>query len=144
LNPPVGIDGSLATSRVTFFDLLGIIRSFASVMPHTQNYRQARQPPRPDRVHPSFGSISRRDRGAGCCHDNGANAVTAKVIGQRSAVQAEDAPAIAIDQTKPLNAPTRIGIPTRTILGFSQQYSGRQHVMDHDRQSSHRADKRRT
>src|ERR1700733_2029838 len=32
----------LATLRATFFHLLGIIRSFASVMPRTQNYRQAR------------------------------------------------------------------------------------------------------
>src|SRR5208282_675687 len=36
-----GTDGSLATSRDTFFALLSIIRSFAFVMPRTQNYGQA-------------------------------------------------------------------------------------------------------
>src|SRR5271166_4971711 len=40
-----GIDGSLATSRSTFFALLGIIRSLALVMPRTQNYRQAQEAP---------------------------------------------------------------------------------------------------
>ena len=39
-----GIDGSLATARDTFLALLSIIRCFASVMPHTQNYGQARAP----------------------------------------------------------------------------------------------------
>src|SRR5271166_3444598 len=37
-----GTDGRLATSRDTFFALLSIIRSFAFVMPRTQNYGQAR------------------------------------------------------------------------------------------------------
>src|SRR5271166_1357214 len=36
-----GTDGRLATSRDTFFALLSIIRSFAFVMPRTQNYGQA-------------------------------------------------------------------------------------------------------
>src|SRR5271166_2614478 len=39
-----GTDGSLATSRDTFFALLSIIRSFAFVMPRTQNYGQALPP----------------------------------------------------------------------------------------------------
>src|SRR5580658_9921480 len=38
-----GIDGSLATTRSILFALLGIIRSFAPVMPHTQIPGQARQ-----------------------------------------------------------------------------------------------------
>src|SRR5580658_1572902 len=36
-----GIDGSLATTRSILFALLGIIRSFAPVMPHTQIPGQA-------------------------------------------------------------------------------------------------------